>query len=116
MFSKDLEISIASLFDKAQDTNIQYITVEHLFLMILSDGEVASCLESHNIKIDQLKDAINNHLKKTTIARSDVKKQVQPTLGFQRVLQRSVFHFHHIYFIHMKFSSICFKSVRLLAS
>ncbi|MDB4829099.1 ATP-dependent Clp protease ATP-binding subunit ClpA [Gammaproteobacteria bacterium] len=92
MFSKDLEISIASLFDKAQDTNIQYITVEHLFLMILSDGEVASCLESHNIKIDQLKDAINNHLKKTTIARSDVKKQVQPTLGFQRVLQRSVFH------------------------
>ena len=92
MFSKDLEISIASLFDKAQDSNIQYITVEHLFLMILSDSDVVSCLDSHNIKIDQLKDSINDHLKKTTILRSDLKKQVQPTLGFQRVLQRSVFH------------------------
>ena len=35
MFSKELELSIASLFDKAHEANIQYITVEHLLLMIL---------------------------------------------------------------------------------
>ena len=35
MFSKDLEVSIANLFDKAHEINIQYLTVEHLFLMIL---------------------------------------------------------------------------------
>ena len=35
MFSKELEQSIASLFDQAQDKNIQYITIEHLLLMIL---------------------------------------------------------------------------------
>ena len=37
MFSKELEQSIASLFDQAQDKNIQYITIEHLLLMILND-------------------------------------------------------------------------------
>ena len=92
MFSKDLELSIAALFDKAQESNIQYISVEHLFLMILSDSDVISCLKSHNVNIDSLKNSINDHLSKTTIQRSDIKKQVQPTLGFQRVLQRSVFH------------------------
>ena len=92
MFSKDLELSIAALFDKAQDSNIQYITVEHLFLMILTDSDVVSCLKSYNINIDSLKASINDHLSKTTIQRADQKKQVQPTLGFQRVLQRSVFH------------------------
>ena len=35
MFSKDLELSIASLFDKAHEANIQYITVEHLLLICL---------------------------------------------------------------------------------
>ena len=40
MFSKELELSIASLFDKAHEANIQYITVEHLLLMILNDFDV----------------------------------------------------------------------------
>ena len=40
MFSKELEISIASLFDQAQEANIQYITVEHLLLTILNDYDV----------------------------------------------------------------------------
>ena len=41
MFSKELEISIASLFDQAQEANIQYITVEHLLLTILNDYDIA---------------------------------------------------------------------------
>ena len=40
MFSKELELSIAALFDKAHEANIQYITVEHLLLMIMSDFDV----------------------------------------------------------------------------
>ena len=50
MFSKDLELSIASLFDRAHDSNIQYITVEHLLLMILSDFEVKEFFKSKNIQ------------------------------------------------------------------
>ena len=92
MFSKDLEISIANLYDKAQEINIQYLTVEHLFLMILNDYDVKDFIESHNVQIDTLKDELNEHLKKSSILRTDNQKAVQPTLGFQRVLQRAVFH------------------------
>ena len=92
MFSKDLEVSIASLFDKAQDINIQYLTVEHLFLMILNDYDVKDFIEAQNVSVDALKEELNEHLKKSSIMRTDNQKAVQPTLGFQRVLQRAVFH------------------------
>ena len=92
MFSKDLEVSIASLFDKAQEINIQYLTVEHLFLMILNDFDVKDFIEAQNVRVDSLKDELNEHLKKSSIMRTDNQKAVQPTLGFQRVLQRAVFH------------------------
>ena len=92
MFSKDLEISIANLFDKAQEINIQYLTVEHLFLMILNDYDVKDFIEAQNASVDVLKDELNEHLKKSSIMRTDNQKAVQPTLGFQRVLQRAVFH------------------------
>ena len=92
MFSKDLEVSIANLFDKAHEINIQYLTVEHLFLMILSDFDVKDFIESHDVRIETLKDELNEHLKKSSIMRTDNQKAVQPTLGFQRVLQRAVFH------------------------
>ena len=92
MFSKELEISIASLFDQAQEANIQYITVEHLLLTILNDYDVKDCLESSDIHIETFKQDLNDQLKKTSISKTDNKKPVQPTLGFQRVLQRAVFH------------------------
>ena len=92
MFSKDLELSIASLFDKAHEANIQYITVEHLLLMILSDFEVKEFFKSQDIQIESLKQSLNDHLKNNVVAKIDQQKPVQPTLGFQRVLQRAVFH------------------------
>ena len=92
MFSKELELSIASLFDKAHEANIQYITVEHLLLMILDDFDVAEFFKSQNLKIDNLKENLNEHLSKNVVPKVDQQKPVQPTLGFQRVLQRAVFH------------------------
>ena len=92
MFSKELEQSIASLFDQAQDKNIQYITIEHLLLMILNDFEVADALENLNVSRDHLRTGVEEYLSDTTILKADESKPVQPTLGFQRVLQRAVFH------------------------
>ena len=92
MFSKELELSIASLFDKAHEANIQYITVEHLLLMILDDFDVAEFFKSQNLKTDNLKENLNEHLSKNVVPKVDQQKPVQPTLGFQRVLQRAVFH------------------------
>ena len=60
MFSKDLEISIANLFDKANEINIQYLTVEHLFLMILNDYDVKDFIESNDVKVESLKDELND--------------------------------------------------------
>ena len=92
MFSKDLELSIATLFDRAHEANIQYITVEHLLLMILNDFEVEEFFKSQNIQIENIKLNLNEHLKKNVVLKADQQKPVQPTLGFQRVLQRAVFH------------------------
>jgi ATP-dependent Clp protease ATP-binding subunit ClpA len=92
MFSKELEQSIASLFDQAQDKNIQYITIEHLLLMILNDFDVSDALESLDVNRDKLKNDIEEYLQDSTILKIDETKPVQPTLGFQRVLQRAVFH------------------------
>ena len=92
MFSKELEQSIASLFDQAQEKNIQYITIEHLLLMILNDFDVSDALQSLKVNKDKLKNDIEEYLQDTTILKTDETKPVQPTLGFQRVLQRAVFH------------------------
>ena len=91
MFSKELEQSIASLFDQAQEKNIQYITIEHLLLMILNDFDVSDALQSLKVNKDKLKNDIEEYLQDTTILKTDETKPVQPTLGFQRVLQRAVF-------------------------
>ena len=92
MFSKELELSVASLFDKAHEANIQYITVEHLLLMISNDFDVKEFFKSQSVNIDNLKDDLNTHLTKNVVSKIDQQKPVQPTLGFQRVLQRAVFH------------------------
>ena len=92
MFSKELELSIASLFDKAHEASIQYITVEHLLLMIINDFDVKEFFKSENVSIENLKNDLEEHLKKTVVSKIDQQKPVQPTLGFQRVLQRAVFH------------------------
>ena len=92
MFSKELELSIASLFDKAHEANIQYLTVEHLLLMILSDYEVDEFFKSKTVSTETIKNELNDHIAKNSLKRLDQQKSVQPTLGFQRVLQRAVFH------------------------
>jgi len=60
--------------------------------MILSDFEVKEFFKSQDIQIESLKQSLNDHLKNNVVAKIDQQKPVQPTLGFQRVLQRAVFH------------------------
>jgi ATP-dependent Clp protease ATP-binding subunit ClpA len=92
MFSKELEQSIANLFDQAQDQNLEYLTIEHLLLMLLSDFEVRQALETNDVNISTLRENLEEHVRDNTPSKVDAKKPVQPTLGFQRVLQRAVFH------------------------
>jgi ATP-dependent Clp protease ATP-binding subunit ClpA len=92
MFSKQLEQSIANLFDQAQDQNLEYLTIEHLLLMLISDFEVRQALETNDVNLATLRENLEEHVRDNTPIKPDSKKPVQPTLGFQRVLQRSVFH------------------------
>ena len=92
MFSKELEQSIANLFDQAQDQNLEYLTIEHLLLMLISDFEVRQALETNDVNLATLRENLEEHVRDNTPTKLDVKKPVQPTLGFQRVLQRAVFH------------------------
>ena len=92
MFSKELEQSIANLFDQAQDKNLEYLTIEHLLLMLITDYEVRQALETNDVNIATLRENLEEHVRDNTPAKVDLKKPVQPTLGFQRVLQRAVFH------------------------
>ena len=63
MFSKELEQSISNLFDEAQKSNIEYITIEHLLLMILNDFDVKESLLSCDVNIENLKTQISDHIK-----------------------------------------------------
>ena len=92
MFSKELEQSIANLFDRAQDQNLEYLTIEHLLLMLISDFEVRQALETNDVNLATLRENLEEHVRDNTPIKVDNKKPVQPTLGFQRVLQRAVFH------------------------
>ena len=92
MFSKELEQSIASLFDQAQDQNLEYLTIEHLLLMLISDYDVRQALETNDVNLNTLRENLEEHVRDNTPVKLDSKKPVQPTLGFQRVLQRAVFH------------------------
>ncbi|MDA9876644.1 AAA family ATPase, partial [Gammaproteobacteria bacterium] len=92
MFSKELEQSIASLFDQAQDQNLEYLTIEHLLLMLISDYDVRQALETNDVNLNTLRENLEEHVRDNTPVKVDLKKPVQPTLGFQRVLQRAVFH------------------------
>ena len=92
MFSKELEQSIASLFDQAQDQNLEYLTIEHLLLMLISDYDVRQALETNDVNLNTLRENLEEHVRDNTPVKVGSKKPVQPTLGFQRVLQRAVFH------------------------
>ena len=88
MFSKELEQSISSLFDRAKDSRIEYLTVEHLLFMILNDSDVRLLFKESDINILNFQNNLEEYLKDTNIHQSPDKDiQVQPTLGFQRVLQ-----------------------------
>ena len=92
MFSKELEQSIANLFDQAQDQNLEYLTIEHLLLMLINNYDVREALETNDLNIETLRENLQEHVRDNTPIKVDSKKPVQPTLGFQRVLQRAVFH------------------------
>ena len=95
MLSSELEYCLNEAFQRAREERHEFITVEHLLLALLDTPQVIEILESCGADIARLsKDLTESITDSTPRIRGDEDEDadVQPTLGFQRVLQRAVFH------------------------
>ncbi|MCW3171977.1 ATP-dependent Clp protease ATP-binding subunit ClpA [Shewanella subflava] len=94
MLNKDLEVTLNLAFQQARDSRHEYMTVEHLLLALLDNPAAYEALIACGADINKLREEVHNFIQQTTpiIAESTEDKETQPTLGFQRVLQRAVFH------------------------
>lgn len=94
MLSKELEVTLNNAFVQAREKRHEFMTVEHLLLALLDNSEAANVLLACGASLETLKQDLLEFLHETTplIPEYDSERETQPTLGFQRVLQRAVFH------------------------
>jgi len=92
MLSKELEFSLNIAFRDAREKRHEYMTVEHLLLALLDNPNAQSALKACSADLEKLRRELTTFIDQTTPIISDQdKKDTQPTLGFQRVLQRAIF-------------------------
>jgi ATP-dependent Clp protease ATP-binding subunit ClpA len=93
VLSNELEYCLNDAFHQAREARHEYLTVEHLLLAIIDTPKVREILRACGADLAKLKQELKEHLDQST-PRLDAaeEREVQPTLGFQRVLQRAVFH------------------------
>ena len=93
MLSSELEFCLNEAFQRARAERYEYMTVEHLLLAILDIPRAAEILTACGVEIERLRKELEEFIDESTPRLSgDDEHEVQPTLGFQRVLQRAVFH------------------------
>ncbi|RZQ56862.1 ATP-dependent Clp protease ATP-binding subunit ClpA [Pseudidiomarina tainanensis] len=94
MLNKALEITLNDAFRLARDHRHELMTVEHLLLALLDNPEAAQALRACGLEFTQLKQELLSYVDRSTPSFDDesADTDTQPTLGFQRVLQRAVFH------------------------
>ncbi len=94
MLSKELEQTLNLAFKDARDAHHEFMTVEHLLLALLDNHSAKDALTACGANLEQLRKDITGFIQQTTplIPKDDFERETQPTLGFQRVLQRAVFH------------------------
>ena len=94
MLNKSLEQTLNSAFRDARAKRHEFMTVEHLLLALTANDAAKEALLACGANIDALQKEITCFIDETTplIGEGDDERETQPTLGFQRVLQRAVFH------------------------
>ena len=93
MLSNELEYCLNDAFHQAREARHEYLTVEHLLLAIVDTPRIREILRACGADLTKLKQELKDHIEQSTPRVEDgEEREVQPTLGFQRVLQRAVFH------------------------
>lgn len=93
MLSKELEFTLNNAFKEAREKRYEFMTVEHLLLALLDNPTAAQVLRSCGGDLESLRTELVEFIDENTPLLDDSdNRETQPTLGFQRVLQRAVFH------------------------
>jgi len=94
MLNKELEDTLSVAFKSARSKRHEFMTVEHLLLALLDNSEARAVLDACAVDLDKMRNLLSTFIEDTTpLLPEDIPDvETQPTLGFQRVLQRAVFH------------------------
>ncbi len=94
MLNKELEFTLNLAFKEAKEKRHEFMTVEHLLLSLLDNPAAGNVLQACDANIESLRRDLMEFIDETTprIPEDELDRETQPTLGFQRVLQRAVFH------------------------
>ncbi|AXE04365.1 ATP-dependent Clp protease ATP-binding subunit ClpA [Salmonella enterica subsp. houtenae] len=94
MLNQELELSLNMAFARAREHRHEFMTVEHLLLALLSNPSAREALEACSVDLVALRQELEAFIEQTTpvLPASEEERDTQPTLSFQRVLQRAVFH------------------------
>ncbi|MBU2881312.1 ATP-dependent Clp protease ATP-binding subunit ClpA [Psychrosphaera sp. B3R10] len=96
MLNKALEVTLNEAFRYAKSHRHEFMTVEHLLMALLDNKDAKQALEACSANFDKIKLELSEFIAQTTpylpVDVDESEQDTQPTLGFQRVLQRAVFH------------------------
>ena len=93
MLDKELELTLNAAFKEAREKRYEFMTVEHLLLALLDNTSAVTVLRACGANLNALHNDLIKFISENSpvLAKND-DRDTQPTLGFQRVLQRAVFH------------------------
>ena len=93
MFSKELELSISQAYQEARESRHEFLTVEHMLLALLDNASALGIISACGADVPLLEKEIRKVLEDTVPLLADEdSRDTQPTIGFQRVLQRALYH------------------------
>ena len=92
MLDNELEQTLNNLFAEAREQRHELMTVEHLLFALLNNNSAASVLKACGANLNVLHNNLIKFIQENSVIVSDIdERDTQPTIGFQRVLQRAVF-------------------------
>ena len=93
MIAQELEVTLHSAFVDARKERHEFLTVEHLLSALLDNPSASEVLQACAVNIDDLRSSLGNFIKDNTpVVEGSDEVDTQPTLGFQRVIQRAIMH------------------------
>ncbi|MDB5822313.1 MAG: clpA [Herminiimonas sp.] len=93
MIAQELEVSLHMAFVEARQARHEFITVEHLLLALLDNPSAADVMRACAVNIEDLRKTLTNFISDNTpTVPGSTEVDTQPTLGFQRVIQRAIMH------------------------